>query len=174
MIKIRFVFICACGVMLSGCLDSAPKCNDETVVDSVKEILLRDKWFFVENGFTKETLMAMAMENLTFEKIDMVTELGFVDVLKPVLDLKDYSHKASRISLVDFMTTEVSKQSKSSYCSATLEIEYPEMPQEMKQEYIKGMLKGPIFDGGKATREVAYSARYTDDGKKIYVELLED
>ncbi len=96
--KLWFVFICACGVMLSGCLDSAPKCNDETVVDSVKEILLRDKWFFVENGFTKETLMAMAMENLTFEKIDMVTELGFVDVLKPVLDLKDYSHKASRIS----------------------------------------------------------------------------
>lgn len=171
--KLMSIAILLCGLLLSGCFESAPKCNDETVVDSVKEILLRDKWFLVENGFTKETLMAMAMENLTFEKIDMVMGLGFADILKPFLDLKDYSHKASHISLVDFMTTEVSKQSKSSYCSATLEIEYPQMPQDMRQEYINGYLKGPIFDGGKVTREVAYSARYTDDGKKIYVELLD-
>ncbi len=109
----------------------------------------------------------MAVENLTFKKIDMVTELGFVDVLKPVLDLKDYSHKASRISLVDFMTTEVSKQSKSSYCSATLEIEYPKMPHKRREEYTGKILQGPIFDGGKVTREVAYSARYTDDGKRF-------
>jgi|GEM_PF-4058875 len=47
------------------------------------------------------------------------------------------------------------------------------MPQEMRQKFIKGMLKGPIFDGGKVTREMAYSTRYTDDKKKIYVELLD-
>lgn len=72
------------------------------------------------------------------------------------------------------MIESVEKQSQKSYCSATLEIEYPEMPQEMRQEYTNGMLKDLIFDGGKVMREVAYSARYTDDGKKIYVELLED
>lgn len=172
--KLLSIAILLCGLLLSGCFESAPKCNDETVVDSVKEILLEDKWFLVENGFTKETLMAMAMENLTFEKLDMVVEQGFlVGGIKGFLDLRNYSHKAAHISLVDFMTTEVSKQSKSSYCSATLEIEYPKMPQEMKQEYINGMLKGPIFDGGKVTREVAYSTRYTDDKKKIYVELLD-
>lgn len=159
--KLMSIAILFCGLLLSGCFESAPKCNDETAVSLVKEILLEDKWFLVENGLTKETLMAMAMG------------LGFVDSFKDIIDVRDYSHKATRISLVDFMTTEVSKQSKSSYCSATLEIEYPKMPQEMRQKFIKGMLKGPIFDGGKVTREMAYSTRYTDDKKKIYVELLD-
>lgn len=171
--KLLSIAILLCGLLLSGCLESAPKCNDETVVDSVKEILLEDKWFLVENGLTKETLMAMAMDDFTFEKIDMAVGLGFVDSFKDFINVRDYSHKATRISLVDFMTTEVSKQSKSSYCSATLEIEYPKMPQEMRQKFIKGMMKGPIFDGGKVTREVTYSTRYTDDKKKIYVELLD-
>ncbi|WP_273211675.1 hypothetical protein [Helicobacter rodentium] len=171
--KLMSIAILFCGLLLSGCFESAPKCNDETAVSLVKEILLEDKWFLVENGLTKETLMAMAMDNFTFEKIDMAMGLGFVDSFKDIIDVRDYSHKATRISLVDFMTTEVSKQSKSSYCSATLEIEYPKMPQEMRQKFIKGMLKGPIFDGGKVTREMAYSTRYTDDKKKIYVELLD-
>ncbi|WP_026943298.1 hypothetical protein [Helicobacter rodentium] len=171
--KLLSIAILFCGLLLSGCFESAPKCNDEIAVSLVKEILLEDKWFLVENGLTKETLMAMAMDNFTFEKIDMAMGLGFVDSFKDIIDVRDYSHKATRISLVDFMTTEVSKQSKSSYCSATLEIEYPKMPQEMRQKFIKGMLKGPIFDGGKVTREMAYSTRYTDDKKKIYVELLD-
>lgn len=167
------IAILLCGLMLGGCFESAPKCNNETAVELVKEILLEDSWFFVENGFAKETLTELTRRGLTFKQINMLLETDWAEA-EIFGGLRDDSHKVTHISLVDFMTDSVEKQSKKTYCSATLEIEYPEMPQEMKQEYIKGMLKGPIFDGGKATREVAYSARYTDDGKKIYVELLED
>ncbi len=167
------IAILLCGLMLGGCFESAPKCNDETVVDSVKEILLRDKWFLVENGFTKETLTELTRRGLTFKQINMLLETDWAEA-EIFGGLRDYSHKVTHISLVDFMTDSVEKQSKKTYCSATLEIEYPKMPHKRREEYTGKILQGPIFDGGKVTREVAYSARYTDDGKKIYVELLED
>lgn len=167
--KLALLLIVFCGFSLSGCFESAPKCNDETAVDLVKEILLEDEWFFIKNGLKQDSLNTYSMV------INMINRFGnqIGDEDKQYAhDLWEYSSEAAHISLGDFMTESTEKQSKKTYCSATLEIEYSKMPQEMRQKYDR--LKGPVFDGGKVTREVTYSTRYTDDGKKIYVELLED
>ncbi|WP_300744314.1 hypothetical protein [Helicobacter sp. UBA3407] len=132
----------------------------------MKEILLEDSWFFVENGFAKETLTELTRRGLTFKQINMLLETDWAEA-EIFGGLRDYSHKVTHISLVDFMTDSVEKQSKKTYCSATLEIEYPKMPHKRREEYTGKILQGPIFDGGKVTREVAYSARYTDDGKRF-------
>lgn len=92
---------------------------------------------------------------------------------KPILDLKEYANEFAYTQFSDFITEE-NESKKITYCQATLTITYPQMPKEMLQKYERGILKGVLFKGGVAEENVRYSARYTDDGTKIYVEFLDN
>ncbi|MCW1604057.1 hypothetical protein OLR54_02080 [Campylobacter jejuni] len=54
-----------------------------------------------------------------------------------------------------------------------LKFTYPQMPNEMREKYSRGTLKGVLFDGGECETQISYSARFSDDKKQVFVELLD-
>ncbi|HEG3306193.1 TPA: hypothetical protein SCZ64_001902 [Campylobacter jejuni] len=47
------------------------------------------------------------------------------------------------------------------------------MPNEMREKYSRGALKGVLFDEGEYETQISYSARFSDDKKQVFVELLD-
>ncbi|WP_180378952.1 hypothetical protein [Campylobacter lanienae] len=82
-----------------------------------------------------------------------------------------YANEVVYTNFSDFIT-EDSDSKNSTYCKATLTIAYPQMPEEMFKRYKNGVLDEALFKGGDVEKTIQYSARYTDDSKKIYVELF--
>lgn len=54
-----------------------------------------------------------------------------------------------------------------------MKLTYPQMPDDMRENYTRGTLKGIIFDGGEHEVQISYSAQFSDDKKQVFVELLD-
>lgn len=54
-----------------------------------------------------------------------------------------------------------------------MKLTYPQMPDDMRENYARGTLKGIIFDGGGHEVQISYSAQFSDDKKQVFVELLD-
>ena len=96
----------------------------------------------------------------------------FKGAFKPLFDLKDYANEVVYTSFESFIT-EDSKDKKTSFCMASLKFTYPQMPNEMREKYSRGALKGVLFDGGEYETQISYSTRFSDDKKQVFVELLD-
>ena len=162
-------------LLFSGCFTNKPKCNDESVKSVLKEILDSDEWIYVEYGLNEQSLRALLIRSggmgLRELEAASATEMLGAFYFKPILDLKEYANEVVYTNFSDFIT-EDSDSKNSTYCKATLTITYPQMPEEMFKRYKNGVLDGALFKGGDVEKTIQYSARYTDDGKKIYVELF--
>ena len=164
-------------LLFSGCFTNKPKCNDESVKSVLKEILDSDEWIYVEYGLNEQSLRALLMsfEGMGFRELEAALATDTLGVLKhyfkPILDIKEYANEVVYTNFSDFIT-EDSDSKNSTYCKATLTITYPQMPEEMFKQYKNGVLDGALFKGSDVEKTIQYSARYTDDGNKIYVELF--
>lgn len=47
------------------------------------------------------------------------------------------------------------------------------MPNDMREQYSRGALRGVLFDGGEYETQISYSIRFSDDKKQVFVELLD-
>lgn len=47
------------------------------------------------------------------------------------------------------------------------------MPDDMRKNYTRGTLKGILFDRGEYETQISYSAKFSDDKKRVFVELLD-
>ncbi|EMH3046333.1 hypothetical protein V6G57_001901 [Campylobacter jejuni] len=177
--KILIILLCLSSFSYASWFDAKPKCNDKVVLQILKEILDKDEWVYVEYGLDEKSLKAiyLNLNGMDLRDIEAMLSTDTLGVLKanfkPILDLKEYVNEFAYTQFSDFITEE-NESKKITYCQATLTITYPQMPKEMLQKYERGILKGVLFKGGVAEENVRYSARYTDDGTKIYVEFLDN
>ena len=175
LLVILFLGFLLCGFSFS---DSKPKCNDEDVLLTLKQILDNDKWIYVEYGLTDQSLRALqlnlnGMDLRDLEAVASADSSGVLkNTIKPILNFKDYANKAAKVSFEGFMTQN-NDDDKKTFCKATLKLTYPQMPQDIRKNYANSPLKGAIFDGGDVEEQISYSAQYSDDKKHIYVEILE-
>ncbi len=164
-------------LLFSGCFANKPKCNDESVKSVLKEILDSDEWIYVEYGLNEQSLRALliSFKGMGFRELEAALATDTLGVLKhyfkPMFAIKEYANEVVYTNFSDFIT-EDSDSKNSTYCKATLTITYPQMPEEMFKRYKNGVLDGALFKGGDVEKTIQYSARYTDDSKKIYVELF--
>ncbi|MGE87988.1 hypothetical protein EEI64_05185 [Campylobacter jejuni] len=161
-----------------GCFNNKPKCDDEDVKLTLKSILDDDEWVYVEYGLNEQSLRALRINSNGMDMRDLEAALS-TDTLgvlrahfKPLLDLKDCANEVVYTSFESFITKD-SKDKKTSFCMASLKFTYPQMPNEMREKYSRGALKGILFDGGEYETQISYSARFSDDKKQVFVELLD-
>ncbi|EAL6285105.1 hypothetical protein DSU76_08565, partial [Campylobacter jejuni] len=143
LLSLMFVFL------FTGCFNNKPKCDDEDVKLTLKSILDNDEWVYVEYGLNEQSLRALRAH------------------FKPLLDLKDYANEVVYTSFESFITKD-SKDKKTSFCMGQLKFTYPQMPNEMREKYSRGTLKGVLFDGGEYETQISYSARFSDDKKQVF------
>lgn len=75
--KFLFITLLSFSFLLCGCLDSKPKCNDENVLLTLRQILdEQDEWAYVEYGLTKQSLKDLA---IIFNGLDLRTALAMAD-----------------------------------------------------------------------------------------------
>ncbi|EKS4401642.1 hypothetical protein QB668_001130 [Campylobacter jejuni] len=172
LLSLMFVFL------FTGCFNNKPKCDDEDVKLALKSILDNDEWVYVEYGLNEQSLRALRINSNGMDIRDLEAALS-TDTLgvlrahfKPLLDLKDYANEVVYTSFESFITKD-SKDKKTSFCMGQLKFTYPQMPNEMREKYSRGTLKGVLFDGGEYETQISYSARFSDDKKQVFVELLD-
>ncbi|EAK1249744.1 MULTISPECIES: hypothetical protein [Campylobacter] len=163
-------------LLFTGCFNNKPKCDDEVVQLTLKSIL-DDEWVYIEYGLSEQSLKALkislnGMDIRDLEAISSTDTIGILRAhLKPIFDLKDYANEVGYTSFSSFITQD-SNDKKTSFCRASLKLTYPQMPDDMRENYARGTLKGIIFDGGEHEVQISYSAQFSDDKKQVFVELL--
>ncbi|TBR79879.1 hypothetical protein DU474_02670 [Campylobacter novaezeelandiae] len=177
--KIIIILLCLSSFSYAFWFDTKPKCNDKVVLQILKEILDKDEWIYVEYGLDEKSLKALylSLNGMDLRELEALLSTDTLGVLKAsfksLFDLKEYANEFVYTRFSDFITEE-NESKKITYCQATLTITYPQMSKEMFQRYKNGSLKGALFKGGDIEENIRYSARYTDDGTKIYVEFLDN
>lgn len=165
-------------LLFTGCFNNKPRCDDEVVQLTLKNILDDDGWVYVEYGLSEQSLKALkislnGMDIRDLEAILSTDTIGILRVhLKPIFDLKDYANEVGYTSFSSFITQD-SDDKKTSFCRASLKLTYPQMPDDMRKNYARGTLKGIIFDGGEHEVQISYSTQFSDDKKQVFVELLD-
>ena len=165
--KKSLVLVSLCyAFLLSGCFSSKPKCDNEDVLLTLKQILNNDEWVYIEYGLTKQSLQSI---NSTLNAVRYPPILRAY--VKSLSDLRDFANEFVYTSFGNFIT-QSNNDDKKTFCTATLKLTYPQMPEDMKKNIFGGSLKGVIFDGGEVEKQINYSTQYTDDKKQVYVEWL--
>ncbi|HEB7537062.1 TPA: hypothetical protein RZH73_000315 [Campylobacter coli] len=165
-------------LLFTGCFNNKPKCDDEDVKLTLKSILDDDEWVYVEYGLNEQSLRALrlSLNGMDIGDLEAALSTDTLGVLrahlKPLLDLKDYANEVVYTSFESFITQDNSDK-KTSFCTASLKFTYPQMPNDMREQYSRGALRGVLFDGGEYETQISYSTRFSDDKKQVFVELLD-
>lgn len=174
--KIFIAFLLSFSLFFTACFDSSPKCDDETVKSLVFDILEENEWFYLESGLSEDSLRSLmiawnGMDLRTFSNMLETANPYLKAQLEPLYTLREYANEGIRRTLSGFVS-EKETESKERFCTAALNIEYPQMPEDLRKDYARGSLKGVIFDGGVAQKSIRYSTKFSDDKKMVYANVL--
>ncbi|TKX34519.1 hypothetical protein [Campylobacter taeniopygiae] len=164
-------------LLFLGCFDTKSKCNDENVKLALKNILYDNGWVYVECGLNEQSLKILKLAlGVNIRDIEAFVAADTTGVLRAyskwLFDLKDYANEVVYTSFGSFITQD-SNDKKTTFCKASLKLTYPQMPNDMRKKYDKGILKGILFDGGEYEAQISYNVQFSDDKKQVFVEILD-